>query len=126
MRSKTLIELLTLSTNLYMISKDEEFMKNLNEMMKKGKKKAEDIIEGFYEGEDEEGADGLLQKLVDKTRQAREDLEKKIEEAAVRVYEKMHIAHTDEIKKLSAEIEKLKRELALTEARIVHLEPRKS
>lgn len=38
MKAKTVIELLTLSTNLYMISKDDEHMKNLSELTKKGKK----------------------------------------------------------------------------------------
>lgn len=124
MRAKTLIGLLTLSTNLYMISKDEEFMKNLAEMLSKGKKKAGDLIDEFS-GEDEEGEEKLLQKLFHKAREAREQLERKIEETAVTVYAKMHIAHADEVKGLSAEVERLKRELSLMEARLVHLEPRK-
>jgi polyhydroxyalkanoate synthesis regulator phasin len=125
MRAKSLIELLTLSTNLYMISKDEEFMQNLSELMKKGKQKAEDIIDEFSGGE-EEGEDKLIQKFLVKAKKAKEELEKKIEEAAVRVYQKMHIAHADEVKKLAEEVDRLKRELALTEARIVNLEPKNS
>lgn len=125
MRAKSLIELLTLSTNLYMISKDEEFMQNLTEMVKKGKKKAEDIIDDLSPDE-EEGEEKLLQKFLHKAQKAKEDLEKKIEEAAVKVYEKMHIAHADEVKKLAEEVERLKRELAVAESRIVNLEPKKS
>jgi polyhydroxyalkanoate synthesis regulator phasin len=121
MRAKTLIELLTLSTNLYMISKDEEFMETLTEMIKKGKKKAEDLVDEFTEKAEEEK---LIQKLLQKARKAKADLEKKIEETAADVYRKMHIAHTDEVKKLSDEIEALKRELSLAEARIVNLEPK--
>lgn len=125
MKAKTLVELLTLSTNLYMISKDEEFMKNLSEMMKKGKKKAEDIIDDFS-GESEEGGEKLIQNFLHKAQQAKEQMESKIEETAIKVYAKMHIAHADEVKKLAREVEQLKRELALAEARIVNLEPKVS
>jgi polyhydroxyalkanoate synthesis regulator phasin len=125
MRAKSLIELLTLSTNLYMISKDEEFMQNLSEMMKKGKKKAEDIFDEFS-GEDEEGEDTLIQKFLQKAKKAKEELEQKIEDTAAKVYQKMHIAHADELKKLAEEVDRLKRELALAESRIVNLEPKNS
>src|SRR5690242_9205922 len=116
MRAKNLVELLTLSTNLYMISKDEEFMQNLSEMLKKGKQKAEDILDEFS-GEEEEGEEKFIQKLLHKAKQAKEELEKRIEETAVKVYQKMHIAHADEVKKLAEEIDRLKRELALAEVR---------
>ena len=121
MRTKSIIELLTLSSNLYMISKDEEFMKNLSEMLEKGKKKAGEIIEDFS-GEGEEGEEQLIQKLLHKAQKAKEDLEKKIEDTAARVYQKMHIAHADEVTKLADEVERLKRELSLAEARIVNME----
>jgi polyhydroxyalkanoate synthesis regulator phasin len=124
MRAKSFIELLTLSTNLYMISKDDEFMQNLSDMLKKGKKKAEDILHDFSE-EGEEGEEQLIQKFLHKAQKAKEELEKKIEEAAVKVYEKMHIAHADEVKKLAGEVDLLRRELALAEARIVNLEAKK-
>lgn len=125
MRAKTLVELLTLSTNLYMISKDEEFMQNLSEMLKKGKQKAEDILDEFS-GEEEEGEEKLVQKLLHKAKKAKEELEKRIEDTAVKVYDKMHIAHADEVKRLAEEIDKLKRDLALAEARLINLEPKNS
>jgi polyhydroxyalkanoate synthesis regulator phasin len=126
MRAKSFIELLTLSTNLYMISKDEEFMQNLSEMMKKGKKKAEDIIEEFSGEGEEEGEEKLIQKLLHKAQKAKEELEKKIEEIAIKVYEKMHIANADEVKKLSAEVEHLRKALTLAESRIANLESKKA
>lgn len=125
MRAKTLIGLLTLSTNLYMISKDEEFMKNLTEMLGKGKKKAEDFMDEFS-GDEEEGEEKLLQNILHKAHQAKEELERKIEDAAVKVYQKMHIAHTDEVKRLQDELDRLKRELSLLEARMVNVEPKQS
>ena len=125
MKAKTLVELLTLSTNLYMISKDQQFMENLSEMAKKGKKKVDDIIDEFSD-EGENGEEKLIQKFLHKAREAKEELEHKIEEVAYMVYEKMHIAHSDEVKKLADKIETLKRELALAEARILHLEQKRS
>ena len=121
MRAKTLIELLTLSTNLYIISKDEEFMKNLSEMTKKGKEKVDDLISSFTE-HGEEDHETIMEKFLEKTKQAKEELEKKIEETAAKVYHKMHIAHTDQVETLAAEIKLLRNELALAEARMVNLE----
>ncbi|HEY4799818.1 MAG TPA: hypothetical protein VII99_12130 [Bacteroidia bacterium] len=125
MRAKTLIELLTLSTNLYMISKDEEFMENLSEMTKKGKQKIEDLLGEFSE-EGEDSEDKLIRKLLSKTKQVKEDMEKVIEEAAVRIYKKMHIAHTDQVKKLNEDIDFLKKQLALAESRIDNFEKKPS
>jgi polyhydroxyalkanoate synthesis regulator phasin len=123
MKAKNLLQLLTLSTNLYMISKDEEFMENLSEMMKKGKEKVNDLIEGFA-NEGEADHEQLIQKFLHKAKKAKEELERKMSEVAEKVYEKMHIAHSDEVKRLSDEIASIKKELALAEARIVNLEPK--
>lgn len=46
-------------------------------------------------------------------------------EVAEKVYAKMHIAHTDQVKGLENSISELRRELALAEGRIVTLENRK-
>lgn len=121
MRAKTWIELLTLSTNLYMMSKDEEFMQNVAELGRKGKEKVNELIDDFSDSSVNK-EDVLVQKILEKAQQAKAEMEKKIEEIAAAVYEKMHIAHTDETKRLSEEIEKLRTELMLAEARIVHLE----
>ena len=124
MKAKNLIELFTLSTNLYMISKDEEFVKKFSEMMRKGKNKVHELIDDFSE-QDEESEERLIQKFLHKAKKAKEELEQKIAEVAEKVYTKMHIAHADEVKKLSDEIDRVKRELALAEARIVNLEQKK-
>lgn len=122
MKAKTLVELLTLTTNLYMISKDEDFFKHLNEMKDKGKQKFDEILHEFS-GTDEEGNEvNLVQKIQEKASKAKEELELRIEELAEKVYAKMHLAHTNEIKKMQEQIDNLQRELALAEARIVHLE----
>lgn len=121
MKAKSIIDLLTLSTNLYMISKDEEFMHNMNEMLKKGKEKVTGLAESLA-AMPEEGDEKMISQLVQKAKEAREQLESRIELIAEKVYAKLHIAHTQETTRLAAEIEKLKRELALAESRILHLE----
>lgn len=120
MRAKSLIELLTLSTNLYIISKDEKFMENMAEMTQKGKEKLKDFIDSGEGGEGE-----LAQKIFDKASEVKEQIEKKMEEVAQRVYEKMQIAHVNQVKSLELEISELKKELALTEAKLANLELRK-
>ncbi len=117
MRAKTLIELMSLSATLYTIAKDKEFFERLASMAEKGKEFVDDFSET-----DEEGETQIIEKLIQKASQAKEEIEKKMEEVAVSVYDKMHIAHTDEIKRLEQEIADLKKELALAEARIVQLE----
>ena len=119
MKAKTLIELLTLSTNIYMISKDEKFMNNLKEMAEKGKEKVTAFAGEFTGDEDEEK---LIQKFMHKAHQAKEELEHKMGEVAERVYAKMNIAHTDQVKSLESSISQLKKELSLAEARIAKLE----
>ena len=121
MKAKTIIELLTLSSNMYLIAKDEDFWKGLNEMTEKGKKTFNKVMDDLADEEDAE-EHTLLRKLIEKAKQAREELEQKMEEVAVKAYRKMHIAHTDEIKKLESEIEQLKKQLGLAEARIVTIE----
>jgi polyhydroxyalkanoate synthesis regulator phasin len=122
MRAKTLIDLLTISTNLYMISKDEKFVNNLKEMAEKGREKASAWAHEFSGTAEEET---LFERLKEKAGEAREELENKISEVAEKVYEKMNIAHTSQINQLEAEICLLRRELALAESRLVTLETRK-
>ena len=83
--------------------------------------KGKEFVDEFSE-EDEEGETQIIQKLIEKAGQAKEEIEKKMEEVAISVYGKMHIAHTDEIKKLEEQINELRTQLTLAESRIVNLE----
>ncbi len=121
MRAKTIIELASLSATLYSIAKDKEFFERLHSMAEKGK----EFVDEFSE-EDEEGETQIIQKLIEKAGQAKEEIEKKMEEVAIAVYGKMHIAHTDEIAKLEEQIKALHTALSLAEARIVNLETPKA
>lgn len=125
MRAKTLVELLTLSTNLYILSKDEDFMKNVTEMTKKGKEKFDNFMDEFSEsGEDDEVT--LMQKVVQKAQQAKEEFEKKMEEVAVTVYKKMHIAHADDLNELMERIELLEKKIDLLETKLANPDPKNS
>ena len=64
----------------------------------------------------------FLDKLVLKAHEAKEELEVKIGEMVSAFYEKVNIAHTDQLKGLELKVEQLQKDLALAEARINHLE----
>jgi predicted RNase H-like nuclease (RuvC/YqgF family) len=116
MKARTIIELLTLSSNLYLIAKDQEFFEKLKGF-------ADNVKTNPDTGEEHaEGDDDLLHRMMDKARQAKEELEKKMEDVAARVYKSMHITHTDELQLRDEQIAKLQKELALAEARINILE----
>ncbi len=123
MKAKTLLELLTLSTNVYMISKDEKFMNTLKEMTQKGREKFAAVAAGFSENE-EEGK--MMERFFHKAHEAKEELEQKIGEIVEKTYHKMNIAHTHEIQELNATIEVLTKELAQAEGRIGILESQKA
>jgi hypothetical protein len=120
MKARTLIELLTLSTNIYMISKDEKLMNNLTEMKKKGRETLEGWIDDLRNSDEDEGK--LTEKLIHKAIQVKHELEETMEDVARKVYEKMNIAHTDYIKNLEQKVEQFKKELELAEARITTIE----
>lgn len=135
MRLKTIIELLTLSTSLYTISKDEKLMKNLESFFLNGKNSINDLLKEYSKNEygeyddtiiSDDNENQLIHQFLLKAKVAKEELETKMEEVAEKIYAKMHITHTNETQELKTAIEKLKTELALAEARIVQLENNKS
>ncbi|MES2837593.1 MAG: hypothetical protein V4667_08720 [Bacteroidota bacterium] len=121
MKSKTLLELLTLSSNLYLIAKDKDLLNKLSDMAAQGKKKVDEVMEEFAEDEEHEG---FVEKLVFKAQQAKEELDRKMEEVASNVYKKMNIAHTNDLAILNEKLDKLKNELELAKLRIANLEGR--
>ena len=124
MKTKTMIELLTLASSLYYVAKDTHLMEKLGDLSSKGKESINEFISGTQL--DENGNElEFMDKLVLKTKQAREELEEMIEEMVVKFYKKVHIAHTDEILALNEKLEKMDQKIALLEARLNHLEPKK-
>ncbi|MFN4233744.1 MAG: hypothetical protein ACK4IK_02935 [Bacteroidia bacterium] len=110
MKTRTLLELLTLGSNLYIMSQDKELMEKLANMVKEGKQKLDDFIHS--EGAEEYDEATLLHKLAEKAKDVEQQFEKRLEEAAIKIYQKLHIAHINDIEALQKEISVLREELA--------------
>ncbi|UKN03146.1 hypothetical protein K6119_06415 [Paracrocinitomix mangrovi] len=121
MKAKTLIELLTLSSNLYVMSKDEELMQHLKNMTEKGKNKINNAMKETLVDEDGNEVE-FIDKLIIKAGQAKQELEEKIEEVVAQFYKKINIAHTDEIRALNEKLAEADKTIALLEARLNKLE----
>jgi len=97
------------------MSQDKEMMEKLSKMASDGKQKLDEFLHT------EEGVDydemSLFQKLTEKAKKVEEQLEQRLEEAAVKVYQKLHIAHVNDIEALQKEIDQLKEELATIKSR---------
>ncbi|MEP2935191.1 MAG: hypothetical protein ABJM06_05710 [Gilvibacter sp.] len=121
MKTKTIIELLTLSSTLYYIAKDTHLLERLGELSDKGK---DNLNQLMSEDQLDENGNELefVDRIIAKTHQLKEELNEKIEKQVVKFYKKINIAHLDEIKSLQDQIEKLDATVALLEARINHLE----
>ena len=114
MKAKTMIELLSLSTNLYLISRDKEAMESLSKWVDKGKEKWNEVMESNKDGEETD----LMQRIVNKAKQAKEELDQKMEEIAVKAYAKMHIAHTNDLNFLQEKIAALENKVSVLESQV--------
>ena len=121
MKAKTFLELVTLSANIYAISKDTHLLDKLKDLSEDGVDKINEFMKEKVLDEDGNEVE-FTERLLLKAREAREELDRKIGAAVAVMYEKMNIAHTDRIKELEDRIDQLNKDLALAEARINHLE----
>jgi polyhydroxyalkanoate synthesis regulator phasin len=121
MKTKTILELLTLSSSLYYIAKDTQFLEKINALSEKGK---DNINKMMKESTLDENGNELefVDKIILKTHELKEELNEKIEELVVKFYKKINVAHLDEIKGLNEKVEKLNMTVALLEARLNKLE----
>jgi len=121
MKTKTLIELITLSSSIYFLAKDTHLLDRINELSEKGKDGINKVAS--ESSLDENGNEReLIDKIIQKTAQAKEELEQKIEELIVKFYKKINVAHLDEINALNEQLEKSDMKIALLEARLNKLE----
>ncbi len=121
MKTKTILELLTLSSSLYILVKDTQILEKISTLSEKGKDEINKIISDSKL--DENGNElEFIDKLILKIHELKEELNEKIEEHVVKFYKKINIAHLDEIKALNEKIEKADMAIALLEARLNKLE----
>ena len=121
MKTKTILELLTLSSSLYYIARDTQVLDRLGELSEKGKDNLNKIMS--ERALDENGKElEFVDRLIAKTQELKDELNEKIEKQVVKFYKKINVAHLDEIKALNEKLESLDATVALLEARINHLE----
>ena len=121
MKTKTILELLTLSSSIYVLARDTKFLDKVNEFSERGKNT---INKAMAEPQLDENGNELefMDKIILKTHELKEELNEKIEELVAKFYKKINVAHLDEIKALNEKIEKLDRAVALLEARLNKME----
>mgnify|MGYP000942720575 FL=1 len=121
MKTRTLIELLALSSSLYHFAKEAELMDKIEKLTQEGKDGINKVASGAQVDEDGNELE-FIDKIILKTNQVKDELEEKIEEQIVKFYKKMNIAHLDEIKALNQKVEQSDRAIALLEARLNRLD----
>lgn len=121
MKTKTLIELITLSSSIYYLAKDTQLLEKIKELSEKGMEHINKTSsEVLY---DENGHEiQFMDKVILQTKHIKEDLEEEIEALVAKFYKKLNIAHLDEISSLNEKLEKSNTEIALLEARLNLLE----
>jgi polyhydroxyalkanoate synthesis regulator phasin len=121
MKAKTFLELASLSTALYTISKDAKLMEKLEALSETGKEKINHFMKDVVI--DENGKEmEFLDRLALKAQETKDDLETKIGEMATAFYAKINVAHTDKILLLQNKLDQLQKDVSLVEARINQLE----
>jgi polyhydroxyalkanoate synthesis regulator phasin len=120
-KTKTILELITLSSSLYYIARDTQLLDKINEYSEKGKDNINKILS---ESELDENGNEMefIDKIFLKTNELKEELEEKIEELVITFYKKINVAHLDEIKALNEKNNEMEASIALLEARLNKLE----
>jgi len=121
MKTRTLIELVTLSSSLYVLARDTHFLDKFGEW---SEGKAKDVNEIASETilDDDGNELELFDKIKLKAEQVKTELEAKIEEVVSKVYKKINIAHLNDINALKDKLENADATIALLEARLNKLE----
>ncbi|TXE16771.1 hypothetical protein ES692_11990 [Psychroserpens burtonensis] len=124
MKTRTMLELLTLSSGIYHFAKEAQLMDKINELSDKSK---DEINKVASESQTDDAGNELefIDKIILKANQVKDELEEIIEEQVIKIYKKMNIAHIDEIIALNEKVKKADMEIALLEARLNRLEAKK-
>ena len=113
-----MLDWLNLSANIYLISRDKELREKVIEFAGKIKNAAgENISEKNIDG-----VKSMYGKIRERVKEVREDVGDNFEEMLKHLYDKIHLVHEDRLRKMEDQINEMKREMALTEAKLVALE----
>lgn len=121
MKTKTLIELITLSSSLYVLGRDTHLIDKFNEWTEDLTKDVNDVAAKTVLDDNGEELE-LIDKVKLKAEQLKEELESKIEVVVAKMYKKINIAHLDDLKALRDKLDKADANIALLEARLNKLE----
>jgi hypothetical protein len=118
MNTKKMMDFLTMSANMYLLANDEDFKRHMQQLREKGMEAMVEFMSAFPNGE------ALTKAMSDKAAEMREEFTERLDSAVKAAYDKMQIAHAERVTALEEELKVLKNELALTEAKLIHLETR--
>jgi hypothetical protein len=121
MKARTLFELVTLSTTLYTISKETQVLEKLGELGEKGKRKINALAkERLFDDKGNEVE--FVEKMLQKAKEAKEDLDLKIAGLIEDFYEKINVAHVKQVEVLEQKLAEMNKNLTDAETRINQLE----
>lgn len=121
MKTKTILELLTISAGIYHFAKDTQLLERIANLSEKGKAGLNELVSETMLDEDGNEME-FVDKIMAKTAKLKEEFEDKVQELVVAFYKKAHIAHADQIKALTHQLEQSNKDIALLEARLNKLE----
>lgn len=112
MRTRNAIEALTLLSNLYLISKDKELMKNFSKILGTDKEKTGEEEASEYDQTE------LLQRFINRAGEMKKDVEERVKEETIKLLNRLHVAQKEDVELLKLNIEALEKKINLLEARL--------
>lgn len=121
MKTKTILELLTLSAGIYHFAKDTQLLERISNLSEKSKAGINELTSESMLDEDGNEME-FIDRIIFKTTELKDEFEAKVEELVVAFYKKVNIAHADRITMLNEQLAQSNKDIALLEARINKLE----
>jgi polyhydroxyalkanoate synthesis regulator phasin len=117
MNTKRFSSLVSLSVQLYLLSRDERFRADVAKLITILRQKARKVVENMDTDKQE-----AVHEAYHRISEIATALENKMKKAVSDLYEKLHIANTTDVNNLSAELSELTRDLHTLEDRLTKLE----
>lgn len=117
MQAKRFSDLVALSLQLYLLSRDERLRADIIKLIAKLKQKAWKVVESM-DPDKQEAVGEIYHRISEITVM----IESRMKEAVHDLYDKLHLANTTDVKIMSAELTALARDLSALEERLTKLE----